>query len=111
MMNQESPLNLELSERESYLALYERLTKPLLFLKSAGVSSKNFIDWRRAGLWFDTIDEKRSWTKLSLEQYIWLKLIQQLRQLGCSTELIQMVKQQLLFVPDYEAAFKQYEQE
>ncbi len=103
-------LNLELSDNESFETLFERLTLPLLLLKDCGVGSKNFNDWRRAGLWFDDADEKRTWTKLSLEQYVWLKMIQQLRQFGCSTELIFSVKQKLIVVPDWEALFKEYEQ-
>ncbi|MBK0403077.1 hypothetical protein I5M27_08765 [Adhaeribacter sp. BT258] len=107
---EQNTVDTELSDSESFAALFERLTTPLLLLKDSGVASKNFNDWRRADLWFDDESEKRTWTKLSFEQHIWLKMLQQLRQFGCSTELILSVKQQLLVVPDFEAAFKQYEQ-
>lgn len=106
-MNQTFPLDPELSDPASYQALFDRLTQPLLFLKDSGVASKNFNDWRRAGLWFDDANEKRTWTKLSLEQHIWLKMLQQLRQLGCSTDLILKVKQQLLSTLNIEDYFMQ----
>ncbi|KAA9338954.1 hypothetical protein [Adhaeribacter soli] len=104
-------LSLELSDHASYNELYDRIEKPLLFLKDANVASKNFNDWRKAGLWFDDASEKRTWTKLNLEQYIWLKMIQQLRQLGCSTDLIQKVKQQLIVPLGVEELFNTYKEE
>ena len=108
-MTDQTPIDLELSDTRSFEKLYEQVDKPLFFLKDASVASKNFNDWRKAGLWYDEGPEKRTWTKLNLEQYIWLKMIQQLRQMGCTTELILQVKEQLLTLFDLETLLPHYQ--
>src|SRR5688572_14505981 len=107
-MDTDSPLDLELSVQATANRIYEQVDKPMLYLKDANVASKNFNDWRKAGLWYEDGSEKRTWAKLNLEQYIWLKMIQQMRQLGLSTELILKVKEQLIAPLEYEVIIKFY---
>jgi hypothetical protein len=91
-------LELDLNDVNELLVFYQRIYEPLFTLRDAGISSKIFQDWQKAGLWYQEYKpaEKRQWTRLNLEQYIWLKLIQQLRQLGATTDLVLKVKEHLL---------------
>ncbi|KAA9338799.1 hypothetical protein [Adhaeribacter soli] len=89
--------DLEFTTVLEYVQFFERLQEPLFTLKDAGLVSKLFQDWQKAGLWYQPYapGEKRQWTRLNLEEYTWLKFIQQLRQLGASTEIILSVKEYL----------------
>lgn len=88
----------DMNDVQELLQFYQRIYEPLFTLKDIGISSKIFQDWRKAGLWYQEYKpaEKRQWTRLNLEEYIWLKLIKQLRQLGATTDLVLQVKALLL---------------
>jgi hypothetical protein len=91
-------IELDFTDVGELFNFYQTLKEPLFTLKDAGLISKLFQDWQKAGLWFHAFApaEKRQWTRLNLEEYIWLKFIKQLRQLGASTEIILKVKAHLL---------------
>jgi hypothetical protein len=99
-MKPDASINFELNFTDvgEFLQFYEKLQTPLFTLRDAGIVSKLFQDWQKAGFWYQEYapGEKRQWTRLNLEEYIWLKSIQQLRQLGASTEIILKVKEHLL---------------
>lgn len=93
--------DLDFTDVQEFFQFYEKLQAPMFTLKDAGIVSKLFQDWQKAGFWYHAYapaapTEKRQWTRLNLEEFIWLKLIQQLRQLGASTEIILKVKEHLL---------------
>ncbi len=90
--------DLDLNDVQELLQFYQRIYEPMFTLKDAGISSKIFQDWQKAGLWYQEYkpSEKRQWTRLNLEEFIWLRLIRQLRQLGATTELVLQVKAHLL---------------
>ena len=89
---------LDFTDVNELLLFYQRIHEPMFTLRDTGISSKLFQDWQKAGFWYQEYapSEKKQWTRLNLEEFIWVKLIQQLRQLGVSTELILKVKEHLL---------------
>jgi hypothetical protein len=91
-------IELDFTDVLEYFQFYEKVMEPMFTLKDAGIVSKLFQDWQKAGFWYQPYApaEKRQWTRLNLEEFIWLKLIQQLRLLGASTEIILKVKEHLL---------------
>ena len=50
-------------------------------LNDAGVSPRLFFQWKKAGL-LSSLDTGRQWTKLNFVEFIWLKIIADLRHFG-----------------------------
>jgi DNA-binding transcriptional MerR regulator len=74
---------------------FDKINKPLLHIKEVGVSSKQIMDWKKAGLFYET--NPNGWTEFSVRDAIWLKFIQELRKFGMPYEVIKQVKQAFLF--------------
>lgn len=77
------------------LELYKFLNTKRYSLKEIGISNKNVLDWSRAGLFIDEKPAKGRRTYNMIE-YVWIKLIEQLRSFGLSIDAIRNVKETLL---------------
>lgn len=77
------------------LELYKFLNTKRYSLKEIGISNKNVLDWSRAGLFIDEKPSKGRRT-YNMIQYVWIKLIEQLRSFGLSIDAIRNVKETLL---------------
>lgn len=77
---------------------YNTLLREKMFaLKDTGISSRVFNLWKKVGL-VDTplSSAEHGWIKFSFSDYIWLKIIQDLRSFGCSLADIRNAKKLLM---------------
>jgi DNA-binding transcriptional MerR regulator len=77
---------------------YKKLLREKVFsLKDTGVSSRVFYLWKKLEL-VDTSFNKegQGWANLCFSEYIWLKIIQDLRKFGCPLNEIKEAKNMLL---------------
>ena len=77
------------------LELYKFLNTKRYSLKEIGISNKNVLDWSRSGLFIDEKPEKGRRT-YNIIEYVWIKIIEQLRSFGLSIDAIRNVKENLL---------------
>ncbi len=109
--------NLQLEDLQKMDLLYPRINESVVPLSLTGVTPRNFYSWKENGLipYFDSnSDEERKWVKLNVINYLWIKVIQSLRDLGVSYEGINSVKE-ILFTnsmyeitnPDFERLMKE----
>ncbi len=87
----------EMENIETYLPLIERSAVPLAF---TGVNARTFFAWKQNGLVDLSILKKedengRKWIKLNLYEFVWVKIIQNMRDFGLSYDLIKILKTQL----------------
>lgn len=69
-------------------------------LRDIGVSSYLFNQWKNYGLLDLPVSAQgRKWVTLNFGEYIWLKIINDLRKLGCSLEDIKKVKERYMIDP------------
>jgi DNA-binding transcriptional MerR regulator len=73
-------------------ALYPKLCEPLLPISITGVSARTFAHWKKEGLIDLPGASTRSWTRLNLFQFLWLKIIQVMREFGAPFESIRETK-------------------
>ncbi|MFD2516116.1 hypothetical protein ACFSRY_19755 [Pontibacter locisalis] len=73
-------LGLDAQDLQQLPRLYQKLREPLFSLRQAGIASKLYVDWKKAGLAPAT--EEQGWTRLSFLEYLWLRMARELRELG-----------------------------
>ncbi|MES2382141.1 MAG: hypothetical protein V4538_13935 [Bacteroidota bacterium] len=84
----------EIENLEEYYPLIKETVVPLSF---TGVNAKTFHSWKQNGLVDLTIlkktdDTGRVWIKLNLYEYVWIKIIQFMRDFGLPYEVIKIMK-------------------
>src|SRR5688572_2547072 len=84
---------------EKFIKLYPHFTKRLISVKSAGISKRNFSHWKKEGL-IKPLGAERSWNKLNLIEFLWLRIIQILREFGVPFSGVKAL-QDLLFIDVY----------
>lgn len=95
------PLGVDVAKMD---ILFPKLVEAVVPLSTTGISARTFAHWKGEGL-IDLPDtETRSWVRLNLFQYIWLKIIQVMRNFGLPLLAIKEVKD-LLFQETF-AAFE-----
>jgi DNA-binding transcriptional MerR regulator len=78
---------------EEKLSHLVRLRERIFYLKDTGITPRLFNVWKSQGLVDLPIAlDKRSWVKLSFCDYLWIRVIDDLRSFGCSIEDIKKVK-------------------
>jgi hypothetical protein len=75
---------------------YPRLNELTVPLSASGVTPRNFAHWKKAGLIDYPAGSDRTWVRLNLFQFVWLKVISVLRDFGLPLPAIVQVKE-LLF--------------
>jgi hypothetical protein len=74
--------------------IYPKLYDPIMNLSITGVSPRNYFHWKKSGLLsnFSTNEEERGWVKINLIEYVWIKLIETMREFGVPFEKIKETK-------------------
>jgi len=97
-------LTLSQEDIDRFELYYPQINTSIVPLSYTGVSARNFFAWKDGGL-IELSQEKdsdeRKWVKLNLVEYLWVKIIQNMRDFGMSYELIKDVKE-ILFGNIYE---------
>ena len=98
-----SELEEEVNKLNYSLQLVEQLLPKIcessMPLSITGVSPRTIFHWRKTGL-IDTITlngEERTWVRINLIEYVWIKIIQVMRDFGIPMETIKKTKK-MLFV-------------
>jgi DNA-binding transcriptional MerR regulator len=84
---------------------YSRIFERKASLKLSGVKKRNFYHWKEEGIidWkSESDDEKRSWVRLNIYDFIWVKIVQAARDFGVPIEAIRKLKNELFtdFITD-----------
>ncbi len=67
-------------------------------LKDTGISPYVFNQWKKHGLiTIPLLDDNRKWVSLSFVEWVWLKMIDDLRKFGCPIQDILSIKTNILF--------------
>jgi hypothetical protein len=77
---------------------YSRIFERKASLKLSGVKKRNFYHWKEEGIidWkSESDDEKRSWVRLNIYDFIWVKIVQAARDFGVPIEAIRKLKDEL----------------
>jgi hypothetical protein len=77
---------------------YSRIFERKASLKLSGVKKRNFYHWKEEGIidWkSESDDEKRSWVRLNIYDFIWVKIVQAARDFGVPIEAIRNLKNEL----------------
>ncbi|MCC9168125.1 hypothetical protein [Pontibacter harenae] len=91
-----------MSTSEEQQASYERYYSRVFSVKDAFITAKRFHDWLRSGLLPLDIPEGKK-NLMNLPEFIWVKLISRLRQVGTPLEHIQALKEYLFAEVDVQA--------
>ncbi|GAB3534944.1 hypothetical protein GCM10027443_22950 [Pontibacter brevis] len=83
--------SLQLTSPEQLQELLERFRRQLFTVREAGITAKRFHGWHKAGLLPFNIPEGRV-NLLTFPDYIWVRLIDRLRQLGMPLKRIKELK-------------------
>ena len=76
------------------IELMTKLKQKLFRLSDTGVNPQIFNQWKREGLVYG-VDDGRKWISLDFGQYLWIKLIRDLRAFGVSLTDIKYIKDSL----------------
>lgn len=76
--------------------IYPKITEKIMPLSITGVSARNYFNWKKEGLIPEseesTNDTDRSWVRLNLIEYVWIKIVQSLREFGVPIDTIRISK-------------------
>ena len=95
---------------EQFEKIYPKITECFMPLSITGVSARTYLHWKSKGLIpYSQINEgQREWVRLNLIDYVWIKIIQVMRDFGVPLETIKQTKELLfenilaVLVPDKE---------
>jgi DNA-binding transcriptional MerR regulator len=83
-------------EVRAMLEYFSQINAEKFLLKETGITPRVFNSWKNLGLIsMRDQDNERKWNKFSFTEFIWLKIIQELREFGLSIEKILKVKKEL----------------
>ncbi|MFT2010828.1 hypothetical protein ACMA1I_19290 [Pontibacter sp. 13R65] len=86
--------SISLQNPEEAAALQERFHSSIFSVRETGIAPKRFHDWHRAGLLPFSIPEGKK-NLLSFPDFIWVRMIDRLRSLGCPLGYIRPLKKYL----------------
>ncbi len=75
--------------------LYPKLYEPLMNLSVTGVSPRTYFYWKKSGLIAtkENDTEEKGWVKINLIDYVWIKIIETMRDFGVPFEKIKETKE------------------
>jgi len=90
-------LNHVLTNREAinYNKLFSLVREKKFNLKEVGVTYRWITHWHAKGLLIRTYEESK-WRKFDLIEFVWLRMIIQMRKFNISLEMIKMIKENLI---------------
>ncbi len=77
---------------------YTAINRPTFYLKDLGVTARLLAHWKENGLIPKSSIDGLAWNKLTFIEYIWIKIIQELRKFGMALPMIRNVKEYLFSV-------------
>ena len=75
--------------------LHQQLCKPIFLLKDVGVLYRTVLHWDQQGL-LEHSREESEWRRYDYVQFVWIKIINDLRTFGVPIPVIQNVKKEIL---------------
>ena len=92
-------LNIFFNKPERSLDLYEKLNEKVYLKSQIDVVYTDYINWERSGILLTNSDkEKGTQNKISRKDYLWCKLIEQLRRFNVSINDISILKSEWIDV-------------
>ena len=93
----ESALNNIGTSMSAIEKLYPKIHSSFMPLSITGVSARTYLHWKKSGLIFtnNVEEEQRSWVRINLIDYIWIKIIQTMRDFGVPLEVIKQSKEMM----------------
>lgn len=89
--------NADMSGAQEFI---KNLHQRSFLLRDVGISSYLFNQWKKYGLIDIPISaQSRKWVMLNFGEFIWLKIINDLRKLGCPLEDIKKIKERYMIDP------------
>ena len=76
--------------------LHSYLTEPSFIIKDLGLQQRTVTNWDNSGLVGIKRESKEEWRRFSLMDYIWLHMIQEMRDIGLPIKIITQAKESLL---------------
>ena len=76
--------------------LYAEIVKPNFYLKDIGITARVLAHWKENELLPPSKSEDLGWNRFDFAEYIWIRIIQDLRKFGMSLPKIKKVKEYLL---------------
>jgi DNA-binding transcriptional MerR regulator len=89
-------------------SMTNKLNSPIFRVGDTGVSSKNLLHWKNSGLLLEERSTETGWTRFSFIQYVWLRVVIQLREFGIPIETIKTLKKNLIFPNDLLSIAKEH---
>lgn len=84
------------------------LRNKIFILRDTGIAPRIYHQWQKAGLVDQNVFfDKRKWITLSFGEYLWLKVIEDLKKIGCSVENILKAKK-LCLTNSFDAAAEKF---
>lgn len=77
--------------------LYPKIYETFMPLSTTGVSARTFMHWKELGLVDSPTSKevKKSWVRINLVEYVWLKIIQVMRDFGVPLKVIRQTKEMM----------------
>jgi DNA-binding transcriptional MerR regulator len=75
--------------------LHEKLSKPIFLLKDVGVQYRTVLHWDQQGL-LEHSREESEWRRYDYIQFVWIKIINELRTFGVPIPIIEKAKTEIL---------------
>ncbi len=75
--------------------LYIAINRPTFYLKDLGVTARILAHWKENEIIPQTNLDGLAWNKFGFTEYIWIKIIQELRKFGMSIPMLRNVKKYL----------------
>jgi DNA-binding transcriptional MerR regulator len=76
--------------------LCERLTQKMFIGTDTGVPYRNLNHWGKLGLFDDDREDTKNWRRFSFVEFIWIRVIDELRNVGLDVDAIKALKEALL---------------
>lgn len=79
--------------------LFEKLEEKIFLKTEIDVVYTDITNWERVGLLFasEGEEDKGNWKKISYIEYVWVKIVEQLKEFGCENEAIIGIKK-IMFI-------------
>jgi len=86
----------EIDTYQKFVKLYSALKVPRLYLKDTGIPSRNISHWKNYDLLHTKKEESDGWNTFNYFDYIWLKIIEEMRKFGLPLKTIKKIKKVLI---------------
>ena len=97
-MEVENPMNAFVGRRDIKMVteLTEELNKKLFIGTDTGVAYRALSHWENEGLYDNNREENQRWRRFSFVEFVWIRMIDQMRNIGLKIDVIRMVREEIL---------------